>query len=62
MNEIKKIRSCRIESGITLKELSKETGIDTANLSRIERGENTSIKTLTKILDTLELKIVITNK
>jgi DNA-binding Xre family transcriptional regulator len=56
-----KIRLQRINSGVTLKELSKETGIDSGYLSKLETGKlpNVSIKTLERVCDSLELKLIV---
>lgn len=60
MEAIKKAREAK---GITLRQLSELTGIDNANLSNIERGKiDPRFSTLTKICDSLGLKIEITPK
>lgn len=51
----------RTEKGITQKELSKLTGIQQANISKIENGEgNPSIKILNRIAIGLNKKLRIT--
>ncbi len=51
----------RLEKGITQKELSKLTGIQQANISKIENGEgNPSIKILKRIANGLNKKLKIT--
>lgn len=60
MEWIKDIRKWRKAQGVSIKELSKLTGIDRERLSLIERGEcNTTVGTLVRILDALDLRVVI---
>ncbi|MDY0394743.1 helix-turn-helix domain-containing protein [Virgibacillus halophilus] len=44
------LRSYRKDNDITLRELSKKTGISFSHLSKIERGEHTPTKTTLSIL------------
>ena len=55
-----KIKECRLKSGVTLAELSKETGISPGELSRIENGKrNVTLCTLQKICGPLGLRVKI---
>lgn len=57
---LKEIRKWRKAQGISIKELSKMTGIDRERLSLIERGEcNTTLGTVERILGALDLRLVI---
>ncbi len=50
----------RYDAGLTQKELAAKTGIQQANISRIENGNgNPSISTLYKLAEGLEKKIVL---
>lgn len=51
----KKIKELRIAQGMTLKEMSKKTGLSISFLSQIERGTSSlAITSLKKIADTLQ--------
>ena len=51
----------RHEAGLTQQELAERTGIQQANISRIENGNgNPSLATLTKIANGMGKKLVIT--
>jgi len=53
----------RQELQLSQSELADETGIPQADISRIECGKsNPTIKTVEKILDALDLKLIVTNK
>lgn len=51
----KLIRNERINLGLTQKELGQKVGVGKAQISKIENGQGSRIKTLTKVLDTLNL-------
>lgn len=54
------LAALREERGYTLRQLSGRTGVDYANISRIERGDvSPSITTLERLLDGLDAKIEI---
>lgn len=54
-----KVRAARIKNNITLKELSKYTGLSTGYLSQFERGQTTiAIDSLSKIADCFEMELV----
>lgn len=54
------LAALREERGYTLRQLSERTGVDYANISRIERGDvSPSITTLERLLDGLDAKIEI---
>ena len=54
------IISARTEAGMTQKQLSKNTGLSQANISRIESGQALpNLGTLKKIADSLGKKLVI---
>ena len=53
-----KIRARRLKLGLTMMDLSYETGIDYRQIGRIERGEtNFTIKTLIRISKAIDLKL-----
>lgn len=60
MEEIhRKIKSLRLENGLTLKDLSKETGLSLSFLSQIERGASSlSITSLKKLADALGVSMI----
>ena len=47
----KLIRNERINLGLTQKELGQKVGVGKAQISKIENGQGSRIKTLTKVLD-----------
>lgn len=52
------IRETRLKQNITLRELSRRSGVDAANLSKYERGEITlGPKTAKKLLKPLGVKV-----
>ena len=51
----KLIRKERINLGLTQEELGQKVGVGKAQISKIENGQGSRIKTLTKVLDTLNL-------
>ena len=51
-----RIKQYRINSQITQAELAKMTGISLRNIVRIEKGEDTQIKNIIKILSALHLQ------
>ena len=51
----KLIRKERNNLGLTQKELGQKVGVGKAQISKIENGQGSRIKTLTKVLDTLNL-------
>lgn len=54
----KKIKNLRLEQGMKLKDLSKETGLSVSFLSQIERGTSSlAITSLKKISDALNINI-----
>ena len=54
------LAALREERGYTLRQLSERTGVDYANISRIERGDvSPSITTLERLLDGLDARIEI---
>ena len=54
------VKHARAVAGISQKELSEKTGIDQADISRIERGlANPSISTLERIAEALNAKLSI---
>ena len=54
------VKHARAVAGISQKELSEKTGIDQADISRIERGlANPSISTLERIAEALDAKLSI---
>ena len=56
----KKIAMLRQEKELTQKQLSQLTGIDQADISKIESGNRTvSIKLLKKIADAFDMKLII---
>jgi transcriptional regulator with XRE-family HTH domain len=58
MNILERIKEVRIKKRITLKEMSKRTGISMNYLSQIERGKsNPSIGIIKKITDALDVPI-----
>ena len=55
-----KVAALRDERGYTLRQPSDRTGVDYANISRIERGDvSPSITTLERLLDGLDARIEI---
>jgi transcriptional regulator with XRE-family HTH domain len=59
MDEIsKKIKDLRLEKGLTLKDLSKKTGLSVSFLSQVERGSSSlAITSLKKIADAFRVPI-----
>lgn len=58
---VRSLIRARQESGMTQKELAAKTGIQQANISRIENGNgNPSIATLCKLAEGMNKKLVIT--
>ena len=58
---VREMRKARHEAGLTQQELAERTGIQQANISRIENGNgNPSLATLTKIANGMGKKLVIT--
>lgn len=58
---VRELIRARREAGLTQKELAEKTGIQQANLSRIENGNgNPSVMTLNRIAQGLGKKLVIT--
>ncbi len=54
------VLAARSKKGLTQKELSKATGIDQSDLSKIERGvANVSVGTLNRIADALGCELII---
>ena len=54
------IAEIRKEKGLTQEQLSKMTGLDRANIAKIENGRyNTGIDIISKIADALEVEIKI---
>lgn len=52
--------ACRNTGNLTQKQLSKLTGIDQADISKIENGKaNPSIKTLTRIASAMNMNLKI---
>ena len=52
------LRKMRVEQGLTIAEVSRQTAIDVGNLSRIERGiQITSLETAEKLSKFFEGKI-----
>ena len=51
----KLIRNERINLGLTQKELGQKVGVGKAQISKIENGQGSRIKTLTNVFDTLKL-------
>lgn len=49
------IRDERIRRGMTQKELGSKVGVGKAQISKIESGKGMTIKTVTKVLDALDL-------
>ena len=49
------IRNERIRRGLTQEELGEKVGVGKAQISKIERGRGLTIKTVTKVLEALEL-------
>lgn len=65
MKLCKEIRQYMVKRGITSYRLSKETGIDEAQLSRFFKGDGStglSISKLLKVLDFLDLKLQVAEK
>lgn len=57
------LAALREERGYTLRQLSERTGVDYANISRIERGDvSPSVSTLEKLLDGLGAHIEIVKR
>ena len=57
------VAMARADKGLSQTDLSKATGIDQSDLSKIERGvANPSVNTLNRIADALDTKLVITFK
>lgn len=55
-----RLKEAREKKGITLRELSELTGINTSNISRIERGEvSPNLDTLQNLCKALGLKLTI---
>ena len=55
------VAMARANKGLSQTELSKATGIDQSDLSKIERGvANPSVNTLKRIADALDTKLIIT--
>lgn len=55
----KKVKNLRLEKGLTLKELSEETGLSLSFLSQIERGASSlSITSLKKVADALGVSMI----
>ncbi len=55
------IRRARLDQGLTLVELSSQTGIAQPNLSRLERGRvDSRLSTLTTVAEALGLSITLT--
>lgn len=58
---VREMIKARHEAGLTQQELAERTGIQQANISRIENGNgNPSLATLTKIANGMGKKLVIT--
>lgn len=56
----RKIAILRKDNNLTQKQLSEMTGIDQADISKIESGHRSvSIRILKKIADSLDMKIII---
>lgn len=49
------IRNERTRRGLTQEELGEKVGVGKAQISKIERGRGLTIKTVTKVLEALEL-------
>lgn len=55
------VLAARAQSGISQRELSKATGIDQSDISKIERGiSNPSINTLKRIAEALGKELTVT--
>lgn len=58
---VREMIKARHEAGLTQQELAERTGIQQANISRIENGNgNPSLATLTKIANGMGKKLIIT--
>lgn len=59
MNIGSRIRTLRGDKGMTLRALSRASGVDTGTLCRIENGETTSPRygTLEKVASALDMKL-----
>lgn len=53
------IKFIRTHKGMEQKELAKKIGMDPSNYSRLERGNNFTVKTLNKILTALDCQLKI---
>ena len=62
MDISEKITLQRRKLKITKRDLSKRTNISVQQITNIENGQNTSLSTLSKILDVLKLEIRIVEK
>lgn len=56
------IRNERIRKGLTQEELGKRVGVGKAQISKIESGKGLTIKTVTKVLDALDISVSIVLK
>lgn len=57
-----KVAKARVDKGMTIRQLSEKIGIKHPQLSRITSSENYTIDTLLKILDALDLELVVREK
>ena len=53
------IRKARLKRRYTQSKLAESVGLTTANLSRIENGANTTIRTMVKIAKELKTDLII---
>lgn len=55
---INSLIKARVESGLTQKELSERSGINQANISKIESGDSSpSLKTMKKLADAMDMEL-----
>lgn len=61
--ETKQLKASRMALGLTQREVAERCGLSTENYARIERGAaSTTMATMERIADALELNIVLINK
>ena len=58
---MEKLKSCRVSSGLSLADITAQTGIDRAALSRLENGAavNPTINTLSRYAEALGKQLVV---